>query len=163
MPQMQTVRAEIEIDAPPEVVFDILTDLERYPEWNPFTPRIDSSLEIGAAVRMRVRLREGRGLRRQVETVTANERPHKLCWGANIPVRFLIRADRCQRLESLEGGRTKYVCTDDISGWLTPIVIRYFGKAMRRGFEDCAIALKKRAESGARPSQNAHGELHDRC
>ncbi len=142
----QTIRSEIEIDASPEAVFDILTDLERYGEWNPFTPRIDSSLEIGAPVRMRVRLRDDERLMTQVETVTANERPHKLCWGADIPLRFLIRADRCQTLERLDCDRTRYVCTDAFSGLLTPVVMRLFGPAVQRGFDDCALALKKRAE-----------------
>ncbi|MBW2271162.1 MAG: SRPBCC domain-containing protein [Deltaproteobacteria bacterium] len=147
MPALQTVRAEIEIDARPEKVFDVLTDLAKYPEWNPFTPSIESTLEIGAPVRMRVRLLGANRLSRRVEYVTENERPSKLCWGADIPLRFLIRADRCQTLVPLEGGRTRYVCTDDISGWLAPLVIRFFGAAMQRGFEDCALALKKRAES----------------
>ena len=78
--------------------------------------------------------------------MTTNQRPIKLCWGANIPLRFLIRADRCQTLVPLAGGRTRYVCSDEISGLLTPPVIRFFGPAMQRGFEDCAQALKKRAE-----------------
>jgi hypothetical protein len=147
MPKSQIVRAEIEIDAPPDVVFDHLTDLEKYPEWNPFTPHIDSTLEVGAPVRMRVRLGKGARLSRQVEYVTANQRPTRLCWGADIPFRFLVRADRAQTLELLEGGRTRYVCTDEISGLLTPLVIRFFGPAMQRGFEDCASALKVRAES----------------
>ncbi len=147
MPKPQFLRAEIEIDALPEVVFDHLTDLDRYPEWNPFTPHIDSTLELGTPVRMQVRLGVGAKLSKQVEYVTANERPVRLCWGADIPVRFLIRADRCQTLEPLAGGRTRYVCTDAISGLLTPLVIRFFGPAMQCGFEDCARALKKRAES----------------
>jgi len=147
MPAAQVIKAEIEIDASPETIFEILTDLAKYPEWNPFTPRIDSTLEIGAPVKMLVRLGAGSRLRRQVEYVTKNERPKQLCWGADIPLRFLIRADRCQTLEPLEHGRTRYICTDTISGWLTPLVIRFFGPAMQRGFEDCARALKKRAES----------------
>ena len=58
MPVPKIIKAEIEIDAPPDDVFDILTDLDRYAEWNPFTPRIDSTLELGAPVDMRVRLFE---------------------------------------------------------------------------------------------------------
>lgn len=147
MPATQTVRAEIEIDATPETVFDILTDLDQYPDWNPFTPQIESTLEIGAPVRMQVRLSHSGKLSQQIEFVTANERPTRLCWGANLPWRFLIRADRCQTLVSIGESRTRYICTDAISGWLTPLVIRFFGPAMQRGFEDCALALKKRAET----------------
>ena len=146
MANSEIVKAEIDIDASPEHVFDILTDLDRYPEWNPFTPTIDSTLKIGEPVRMRVRLLDGKRLFRQTEYVTANDRPNKLCWGANIPVRKLVRADRCQTLEALGTDRTRYICTDEISGWLMPIVIRFFGPAMQRVFEDCALALKQRAE-----------------
>lgn len=38
MPVPKIIKAEIEIDAPPDDVFDILTDLDRYAEWNPFNP-----------------------------------------------------------------------------------------------------------------------------
>lgn len=146
---MAVVRAEIEIDAPPERVFDILTDLDAYPDWNPFTPRVESDLEIGSAVHLHARLRSAKRLSHQVEYVTAHERPHRICWGADIGARFLIRADRCQTLTPLEGGGTRYVCTDEIRGWLTPLVIALFGDAMQRGFEDCAAALKQRAEQPA--------------
>jgi len=54
---MTVVKAEIEIDAPAEKVFDILTDLEAYPEWNPFTPWVESPLELGSPVHLYARLR----------------------------------------------------------------------------------------------------------
>jgi hypothetical protein len=144
---MAVVRAEIEIDAPPERVFDILADLDAYPEWNPFTPKVVSTLKIGDPVHLSVHLLSKSKQMQQVEYVTANDRPHKLCWGANIGARFLCRADRCQSLSAIAQDRTHYVCSDEIRGWLTPIVLRFFGPAMQRGFEDCARALKKRAEA----------------
>lgn len=153
---MAVVRAEVLIDAPRERVFDILTDLAAYGDWNPFTPRVDSSLEIGAPVHLHTRLL-GERIFVQTEFVTANERPHKLCWGANIPARFLVRADRCQTLASLEDGHTHYVCTDEITGWLSPIVMRFFGGAIQRGFDDCARALKQRAESGGAIGEDSTG------
>jgi hypothetical protein len=145
---MPVVRSEIEIDAPPDEVFDILVDLERYPEWNPFTPRVESTLEIGDPVHLHTRLRIGKPLMLQVEYVTANERPSELCWGADIGARFLIRADRCQVLTPLDAGRTRYVCTDEIRGWLSPLVMLLHRDNMQRGFDDCARALKARAEAG---------------
>jgi len=143
---MAVVRAEIEIDAPPERVFDVLTDIDAYPEWNPFTPKVESTLRIGDPIHMQVRL-VGEKLMRQTEYVTHNERPHKLCWGADIGPRVLCRADRCQVLTPIEGGRTHYLCTDEIRGLLAPLVMLFYGKAMKRGFGDCARALKKRVES----------------
>ena len=39
---MKEVRSEIEIAAPAQKVWGIVTDLERYPEWNIFTPRMSA-------------------------------------------------------------------------------------------------------------------------
>jgi hypothetical protein len=143
---LDVVRAEIEIDAPIERVFEILRDLARYPEWNPFTPRVESTLEIGAPIHLHVRLR-GEKTSHRVEWVTANEAPRKLCWDMKMGARFLLRAERCQVLTPAGDGRTHYVTEDRFTGLLTPLVMLLFGPAMQRGFTDCAVALKKRAES----------------
>ncbi len=44
-------------------------------------------------------------------------------------------------------GGTLYVNEDVLSGWLAPLAMWSFGRAMQRGFDDVALALKKRAES----------------
>src|SRR4051794_25262595 len=41
--------AEIEIQAPPERIWEILTDFGAYPQWNPFMPRLDGEARGGAA------------------------------------------------------------------------------------------------------------------
>ena len=47
---MPTVRTEIEIDASPEVVWQVLTDLGTYADWNPvvMAPRCRGPLGPGA-------------------------------------------------------------------------------------------------------------------
>jgi hypothetical protein len=141
-----TVRAEIEIDAPAERIFDILTDLKSYSEWNPFTPRVESTLRPGDAVHLYVRLR-GEKLSHRVEYVTRNERPARLCWGTKIGAGFLLRAERCQSLSPIDARRTRFVNEDVLRGWLAPLVMLLFGSDMQRGFETVAAALKQRAES----------------
>jgi len=139
------VRAEIEIDRGVDYVWEILRDLERYPEWNPFTPRAESNLDVGDPVHLDVRLR-GSKLSKRVEIVSAAE-PHRLCWGMTMGAPFLLSAERCQVLTAIDEHRTRYVTEDRISGLLSPLVIGLFGGAMERGFADCASALKKRAET----------------
>ena len=141
-----TVRAEIEIDAPAERIFDILADLKSYSEWNPFTPRVESTLRPGDAVHLYVRLRGDR-LSHRVEYVSRNERPTHLCWGTTIGAGFLLRAERCQTLTPIDARRTRFVNEDVLRGWLAPLVMLFFGRDMQRGFESVATALKKRAES----------------
>ncbi len=141
------VRAEIEIDCNVARAWEILRDLDGYPDWNPFTPRVESSLRIGDPVHLYVRLRASkRKLSHRVEYVSAAE-PYRLCWGMTMGAAFLLKAERCQTLRAIDEHRTHYVTEDHFSGLLTPLVIGLFGGAMQRGFADCASALKKHCET----------------
>jgi hypothetical protein len=143
---MFRIRAEVEIRAPAERIFAILGDLAAYPDWNPFTPRVESTLRPGDPVHLYVRLR-GPRLSHRIETVSANEPPRRLCWGMKMGARWLLAAERCQTLTPLDGERTHYVNEDVFRGCLAPLVSRLYGSALQRGFDDVALALKKRAEA----------------
>jgi uncharacterized protein YndB with AHSA1/START domain len=41
------LNSEIEIKASPETVWNLLTDVSRFPEWNPFIRRLRGKLEAG--------------------------------------------------------------------------------------------------------------------
>jgi hypothetical protein len=139
-----SVRAEIDIDAPMPLVREILGDLSRYGDWNPFTPQVESTLRIGDPITLHVRLRSER-LAHRVEFVTAIE-PDRLCWEMKMGAAFLLHAERCQTLFERDNGTVRYVSEDRFSGLLTPLVMLLFGDAMQRGFESCARGLKSRAE-----------------
>ena len=138
----------VEIEAPAERVWDILVDFERYGEWNPFTTRVEASLEIGSPVMLHVRL--GRLKRKQPERIETVEPPHLLAWGTTMGHPVLLSALREQRVEALSETRCRYLTTDATSGLLTPLVALLFGRLIRQGFNDMAAALKTRAEAVAR-------------
>ncbi|MYA32676.1 MAG: SRPBCC domain-containing protein [Gemmatimonadales bacterium] len=140
------VRSEpVDIDAPIERVWDILTDFERYGEWNPFTPSVTTNFEIGSPVELYVRM--GHWRLKQVERIEVVEPPHVIAWSTTMGHRFLISALREQRLEAVGEGRCRYRTWDDFSGLLIPLVMLLFGGFVRRGFNDVARGLKTRAET----------------
>ena len=47
---MKELRTEIEIQASPEKVWAILTDLSKYPEWNPFIHKAIGQAKVGEKV-----------------------------------------------------------------------------------------------------------------
>lgn len=145
-PEETIVRSEIEIDAPADLVFQILTDLPGYTRWNPFTPRAVSTLEIGAPIDMRVRLMPyyTRGQREFVSELSPLRR--RVAWGMHMGKADWGRGHRTQEIVRLDAGRCRYVCEDNIGGRLRPLIIGLFGGAMQRGFDDVALALKKEAE-----------------
>jgi hypothetical protein len=141
------VRAEVQIDAPIERVWRILTDVQGYAAWNPFTPQVESTLRIGDPVHLHVRL-VGSRLMHRVETVTRNE-PYTLGWDMQMGARFLLHAERVQVLTRIDENRTLYMTEDCFRGWLRPLVLGLFARSMQRGFQDCGLGLKRAAESAA--------------
>ena len=141
------VSAASEIEAPPDRVWEILVDLPGYPAWNPFTSRVDSTLEPGAPVRMQVRMGPRRTID-QTEYVSRHEEGTRICWGFQ---GALLSAERCQVVEPLGDARSRYSTVDVIHGPLAPIVRLVFAKPMQEGFDGVASALKRRAEEAARP------------
>jgi len=144
----RAISSEIEIDAPRSLVWSILRDVESYPEWNPFTIEVKTSLELGSPVDMQVKLRPPKVMH-QLEYVSAYVDGEKVCWGANVGPRWIIRADRCQVLTDLGDGRTRYFTTDVFNGLGVGLMFLIVGKHVQRGFDDVARALKSRAESTA--------------
>ena len=142
----RSISAEIDIDAPVDRVWDILVDLASYPAWNPFTTHVESTLRVGDPARLTVQMRPDKEIV-QVETVSAFEPGHKLCWGMKLLGRRILAANRCQVVTALDRGRTRYYTEDAFRGALVPLVHRLYGADIQRGFTGIARALKARAEA----------------
>jgi len=136
---------KVEIHAPREIVWDILVDLKRYPEWNPFTYRVDSTLRPGDPIDLYVRM-PIRGDRLQTEQVKVVDRPRELSWGMKLGFEFLVKALREQHLEKVSDTSCTYQTSDALAGLLTPLVVSLFKADMQNGFNSMAYALKTRAE-----------------
>ncbi len=136
----------VDIEAPVRQVWEILVDVERYGEWNPFTTRVDTSLEVGSSVDLYVSL--GPFRLKQPELIQDVVPTSLLAWGMTMGARWLLKTRREQRLESLGDTRCRYTTTDAFTGVLTPLVVLLFGGLIRRGFNAMALALKERAEKG---------------
>ena len=143
-----TIRSEpVTIEAPVGTVWRVLTDFDRYGEWNPFTPSVKAELTMGARVDMRVNM--GTFRLKQTETICGLEPPRRLAWRTTIGARWLLHAVREQRLEVLSDATCRYATQDEFKGVLMPLVILLTGGFVRRGFNAVAVALKRRAETVA--------------
>ena len=75
------IRAEIEIEAPIAQVWSVLRDIPNYAAWNPFTPRIDTTLALGTPVMLHVAMKKGKPLLVQKETMSRYEEGRLMAWG----------------------------------------------------------------------------------
>jgi hypothetical protein len=138
------LRHEIEIDAPVEAVWQVIADTTRYGEWNPFIRRLSGELHTGARLEVEIAPPGGRGMTLR-PTVLAAASGHELRWRGRLLVPGVFTGDHRFDLESLPGGRTRFVQSERFSGILVGLV----GKVLARtlvGFEQMNRALKVEAE-----------------
>lgn len=139
----------VRIDAPAEVAWGVLTDLPRYPEWNPFCLTAESTLEPGAPIVMRVRLVGPRPLtqRERIRSVT----PGSGFSYSMIPVPGrALHSLRSHTLTPLDERSCRYDSHFELGGWLAPVVAGLLGGALRHGFGAMTAALAERAAAQAR-------------
>ncbi len=145
----------IEIAAPAQTVWDILTDMPSYSAWNPFCIRAESTLEMGAPVMMTlVNYTMPGELAPNCEFVCAKEEPHLLSWQLPWSEEWPYSARRDQVIESTGAVSCIYTSLDAFQGESAVHVMRFCGPWVKRAFDDSARALKIRAET-------LYGEAND--
>jgi hypothetical protein len=139
-----TVRVETTIRAPRRAVWDVLVDFARYPEWNPFTVRVETAGKVGDSVSMDVMM--GGKLMHLRERMRLFEPERRFGWGLRIVRGYLLDCTRIQQLEELDDVRTLYRCHESFHGLLVPLFFRRYQQRMQAGFAAVAEALKRRVE-----------------
>lgn len=136
---------KVTIDAPVELVWEILLDFDRYGEWNGFCPQVkNDKLELGAAVDMMVDL--GGGPSQQVEYISRLEPGKCIAWAMENKPEDPVHAERIQYLEPLDSESCTYQTVDKFSGPMVATMMEQFAGAVEEGFNRCAYDLKARAE-----------------
>lgn len=147
-PEAVTVSDPVEIAAPAGVVWDVLVDLPRYGEWNPFCVRAESTLALGAPVQMSlINYSVPGSLVPNCEYVCAVEPGRLLSWEMPRSEAWPYPARRDQVIEPTGPASCRYVSTDAFLGRNGIHVFRFAGPWIKRAFDDSARALKLRAEA----------------
>ena len=137
----------VEIDAPASVVWDVLIDMPRYGEWNPFCVKCESTLEMGGPVVMTLAsLWDPSELNVVTEYLCAFEPEKLLSWKMDWSEAWPYAGRRDQVIEKLGPGKCAYYSTDAFLGE-SGIHIRRFAQSwISAAFTATAKALKARAE-----------------
>lgn len=148
-PEAVTRSITVDIAAPAKVVWDILTDLPRYNEWNPFCIRAVSTLQMGAPIEMTlINYAIGGGpTLPNVEYICGFEPERLLSWEFPNLDFWPYPARRDQVIETDGPVSCRYYSTDAFLGVNGIHVFRFAGPWVKRAFDDTAIALKARAEA----------------
>lgn len=135
----------VQIAAPAPVVWRVITDLSRYPEWNPFVRECRSDLAVGSPIDMKVHLFAGATIW-QRERILTREDGIRICYGLEDAFFGALSSTRCHVVSQIETDVTCYASRFELRGPLAPVVGTLLGAALRRGFSSMTAALARRAE-----------------
>lgn len=138
-----TIKHDLNIPASKATVWNVITDLKRYGEWNQFVVACESTLAIKSPIRMQVRVLPFFAMP-QKETIFDHQPGQKLSYGISMPF-GILSSYREHFVETNNSGSTRYRSRFELSGGLAPIVRLLLRKQLQRGFDDMANGIKQRS------------------
>jgi hypothetical protein len=139
---------EIEINAPSNHVWQVLTDFEKHPAWNPFIKKISGKPTRNE--KLEVHMPDPRGGTMVFKpTVLAAERDRELRWLGttegdlfNGEHSFLI-----EPIENNNNSRVHFTQSEKFTGSMVASLEEWLDTAVKQNFEAMNRALKQRAEN----------------
>ena len=138
----------IGVQAPPEVLWDLIADLGAWPEWNPIYSQASGVLSIGAPLELTLALPDLPP--RFIEPVVVDWVPHEqLLWrtsvasGLGVAIRFL-------EIDQVAENACIFSNGELFQGLLGPAAGERVRRPLKKGFAAMGEALKARAEAAWR-------------
>jgi hypothetical protein len=142
---VKELRTRIEIEAPAERVWQVLTDFAAYPEWNPFMRRAKGGPEVEERLVVRMQPSGTRGFAFR-PTVVETKPNRRLRWLGHLIVPGLFDGEHIFEIEELDRDPVLFVHREVFRGLLAPLLARSLNRDTPRGFEEMNRALRDRAE-----------------
>ncbi len=163
----KTISAEIIIqNASIDSIWTVLTDFDKYSEWNEFFPKVEvigigngngdsseyntftATPKVGDKVILHVQwIGSNNTFQQEVMLKEFDAVNKRLAWGGTIGLPFLFQAVRVQTLEVVDGQSVKYTASEDFRGILVPLMMMMHGNDIQNGFDHIANGLKTRSEN----------------
>jgi hypothetical protein len=144
----RTLRSAIEIRAPIDICWRVLTDFAAYPEWNPIVRQLSGRPREGGRIMIRSQP-IGRLPVTLRPRVLAWDPPHELRWRSTFVWGRLFSGEHGFRLEPIDDDRARFVQDETFGGLLVPLYSRLRLPATRLAFERMNELLRERAEAAA--------------
>jgi hypothetical protein len=142
---VKELRTEIEISTNPEKVWMILSDFDKYDQWNPFINRIIGQAKEGSRIEIHIETPGGKN-RKYEPTVTKVEQGRELRWIGKSSLPGFLNGEHIFTIERLQPERVRLVHREIFNGLLTSLFGKSLDTDVKKGFEEMNKALKERAE-----------------
>ena len=139
------IRTEIVIQANKEQIWEVLTNFEEYPEWNPFIQSIAGPIVKGGKLEVKIVPPNSKGMTFK-PTINELEVNTQLTWLGSVLIKGLFDGAHQFELIDNKDGTTTFFHSEVFKGILTPLFGKKFKTNTKIGFEQMNIKLKERVE-----------------
>jgi hypothetical protein len=139
------LHTDIEIQASPDRVWEVLTDFAAYPSWNPFIVRAVGQPVPGGRLELRMRLPGRRPTTFRPEVLEATP-ARRLRWLGHLLVPGLFDGEHSFTIDPAGRDRVRLTQQEAFRGLLAPLVLAFIAKPTQEGFQQMNQALKTRVE-----------------
>ena len=141
---MKEVYSEIQIKASASVVWGILTDFEKFGEWNPFIKEISGTLKEGSELRIFIEPPNSKGMEFK-PTLKKVETEKKIQWLGKIWIPKLFDGEHSWTINQIDDNTVLFIQKERFTGIFVPFFSKLL-KNTKSGFEMMNQNLKQRAE-----------------
>ena len=139
------IEHQLDIDAVPETVWQVISDFSHYSQWNPFIVGCECNLAVGNEIVMQVVLGEDKPPRAQTEYISEVDHGRYFAYTSPKKPTFLLRSFRSHTITALANNRTRYDSGFELHGLLVPLLKLVLNKPLQWGFTEMSSGIAKRA------------------
>ena len=141
---MKEIRTEIDIKASAEKVWEVLTDFNNFPQWNPFIRQINGDPKVGTKLKIHLHTSSGKS-RTYRPTVTKVEPNRELRWSGKSFIPGMFNGERIFSIE-LKTNHVRFVHREIFTGLGVALAGDRLDKDMYQSFEKMNDAFKEEVE-----------------
>ncbi len=130
---------EFIINAKASEIWDVITQVDKYGDWNSFVSECECNMVVGDAIKMKVHLLPFPI--NQKETVLEYEPGVIFNYGVNLPFN-LLKSTRKHTVETIDENQVRYRSEFRLQGLLSPIVSAFMSSKLQQGFNRMSDEMK---------------------
>lgn len=139
------ISTEILINASPEKVWTILSDFEKYPDWNPFIKSVKGKVLVGNKITIRLEPPGSNGMAFK-PVILVFEKNKELRWIGHLLFPRLFDGEHRFELIDKGDGTITFRQSEKFNGILLPLFKKMFDKDTKNGFISMNLKLKQISE-----------------
>jgi len=139
----RTIQTEVTINATASKVWQVLTDFEAYPQWNPFIRQIDGAIQPGKQLIIELNL-SGRTMTFN-PTVLVMKPERELRWLGRFSIPGIFDGEHSLNIEPLGANRVRFIQSETFRGILVPFSGAILNDT-EQSFQEMNQALREHAE-----------------